>query len=230
MDPDWTDFINSDTFSQIVVSESAATCILNSFANSEIGQVQLNKGLLNEMFGKHDLEWTSSSLVEQLPMFNQTLGEDVPLKLTLHFKDITVLFGQFDSDIILEYTACMSWKRDLLGSTEFLYDELKMITSLDLAMDEDISYIHILNHKLDLDTEFGQRSQPIRNTLDLTDDEYREFIRTFGFMNNWLKKWMNEEYLDGGVPNAYNIEEFKTYAKFQTGSMHFMLEVEANAE
>ena len=155
MEPDWTDFINSDTFSQIVVSESAATCILNSFANSEIGQVQLNKGLLNEMFGKHNLEWTSSSLVEQLPMFNQTLGEDVPLKLTLHFKDITVLFGQFDSDIILEYTACMSWKRDLLGSTEFLYDELKMITSLDLAMDEDISYIHILNHKLDLDTEFG---------------------------------------------------------------------------
>jgi len=49
-------------------------------------------------------------------------------------------------------------------------------------------------------------------------------------MNNWLKKWMNEEYLEGGVPNAYNIEEFKTYAKFQTGSMHFMLEVEANAE
>jgi hypothetical protein len=64
LDPDWTDFLNSDTFSQIVISESAATCILNSFANSEIGQVQLNKPLLNEMFGMQHLEWTSSSLIE----------------------------------------------------------------------------------------------------------------------------------------------------------------------
>lgn len=138
----------------------------------------------------------------------------MPLKLTLHFKDIKVLFGQFDSDIILEYTACMSWKRDLLGSKEFMYDELRMITSLDLMMEDDIVYMHILNHKLDLETEFGQRSQPLRNTLDLTDEDYREFIRSFGFMNNWLKKWMNDEYLKGGVYPPYNIEEFKTIAKF----------------
>jgi hypothetical protein len=29
LEPDWTDFINSDTFSQIVISESAATCMAN---------------------------------------------------------------------------------------------------------------------------------------------------------------------------------------------------------
>ena len=39
LDPDWTEFINSDTYSQIVVSESAATCMLNTFAGSSIGQV-----------------------------------------------------------------------------------------------------------------------------------------------------------------------------------------------
>ena len=29
LEPDWTEFINSDTFSQIVISESAATCMIN---------------------------------------------------------------------------------------------------------------------------------------------------------------------------------------------------------
>ena len=133
------------------------------------------------------------------------------MKLTIHKKDINILFGQYDTDIILEYTACMSWKTDLLGSKEFMYDELKMITSMDMRMEDDRMYFHVLNHKIDHETEgFGERTQPIRTTLDLTDEEYKEFIRDFGYMNNFIKKWMNEEYLPDGIAAPYNVEEFKT--------------------
>ena len=39
LDPDYLSFTNSETFSQFVISESAATCMMNSFASSKIGQL-----------------------------------------------------------------------------------------------------------------------------------------------------------------------------------------------
>jgi hypothetical protein len=182
------------------------------------------------MFLKEHLEWNTTFLAPQLPLFQEKLGEDVPLKLKLHWKDIKVLFGQYDSDIILEYTACMSWKMDLLGSREFLYDEMPMITSMDVKMENDRAYIYLLTHKHDVDKQFGARSEPLRTTLDMTDNEYSEYLRTFGFMNNYLKKWLNEEYFKGGIATPYNVEEFMTTLKFKEESMHIMLEVEENAE
>jgi hypothetical protein len=182
---------------------------------------------MNEMFGMKHLEFDTSSINGSLPLFEELLGENVPLKLTLHWKDITVLFGQYDTDIIIEYTVCMGWKTDLLGSRTFLFDELKMITSLDLQMVDDQVYINILNHKLDTSSDL-QRTEPLISTFE--DLDYQEFLRQFGFANNWVKKWMNEEYLSGGVSAPYNLEEFKTITKFQEGSMHFFLEVEQGAE
>lgn len=148
----------------------------------------------------------------------------------MHMKDITVLFGQYDSDIILEYTACMSLKMDLLGSREFLYDELKMITSMDMKMSDDYMFIHMLNHKHDVDTTYGEKSQPIRTTLDITDYEYKEFMKTLGYSNNYLKKWLNDSYFFGGIATPYNVEEFLTTVQFKEKTMHVMLEVEENAE
>ena len=119
----------------------------------------------------------------------------------------------------------MGWKADLLGSRIFLFDELRMITTLDLKMENDQINIEILNHKLDLSSEL-QRNEPLITTFEEEEFDYNEFLRQFGFMNNWLKKWMNEEYLKGGVSPPYNLKEFKTVTKFQEGSMHFLLEVE----
>jgi hypothetical protein len=87
----------------------------------------------------------------------------------------------------------MSWKMDLLGSKEFLYDEVKMISSLDMKIKDDLMFIHLLNHKLNVDSKFGVKSSPIRNTLDITENEYREFLSTFGFSMNFMKKWLNDE-------------------------------------
>ena len=175
------------------------------------------------------LEFNTSSIASQLPIFEELVGENVPLKLTLHWKDISVLFGQYDTDIILEYTVCMGWKADLLGSRIFLFDELRMITTLDLKMENDQINIEILNHKLDLSSEL-QRNEPLITTFEEEEFDYNEFLRQFGFMNNWLKKWKNEEYLKGGVSPPYNLKEFKTVTKFQEGSMHFLLEVEQGAD
>lgn len=125
-------------------------------------------------------------------------------------KDVKVLLGQFDTDMIFEYTLCMSWFG--IGSghkhTELMYDELKMISSMDMTSEHDIMYIKLLNHKLDIDSKFGQRSQPIMNNMDLTENEYREFLSTYGFTMNYLKKWLNDVYLRDGIFFPYNVSEF----------------------
>ena len=102
--------------------------------------------------GKHDLDMSTTWLEPHIPMLAEKLGADVPLKLTMHMKDMKVLFGQYDTDIIIEYTACMSMKMDLIGSREFIYDELRMISSMDMKMSDDFMFIHLLNHKHDIDT------------------------------------------------------------------------------
>lgn len=139
-------------------------------------------------------------------------------------KDTSVLFGQFDTDMILEYTICMSWF-DRNG-THLMYDELNMISSMNVEAEHDIVYIKLLNHKLDIDSKFGQRSQPVMNNMDMSENDYREFLSTFGFTMNYLKKWLNDVYFREGLFFPYNISEFDTRLSFKEKSMHIMLEVE----
>ena len=47
MEPDYMDFINSATFSQLVVSESAASCFMNSWARSHVGKFNLDEDKIN---------------------------------------------------------------------------------------------------------------------------------------------------------------------------------------
>lgn len=42
-------FSNEETFSQWVISESAATCMANSLARSKIGHVHLNKEKIGKL-------------------------------------------------------------------------------------------------------------------------------------------------------------------------------------
>jgi hypothetical protein len=129
--------------------------------------------------------------------------------------------------MIVEYTLCMEW---LDSKKELMYDEVKMISSMDMTAENDILYIKLLNHKLDIDSKFGQRSQPIRNSMDLTENEYREFLSTFGFTMNYIKKWLNDVYFRDGVLFPYNMSEFNTRVSFKEKSMHIMLEVEEGAD
>ena len=143
-------------------------------------------------------------------------------------KDVNVLFGQYDTDMILEFTACMQFSD--FGNKELMYDEVKMILSMNIEADDDILFIKILNLKHDIDSRFGQRSKPIRDGMSLTENEYREFLSTYGFAMNFIKKWMNDVYLRNGIFFPYGMEEFYTSVYFQEQSMHVMLEVEDEAE
>lgn len=62
LEPEKMAFMNSKTASQLVISESAATCIANSMANSGIGRTFLDKERINKMFQTYDLEFDTTSL------------------------------------------------------------------------------------------------------------------------------------------------------------------------
>lgn len=65
--------------------------------------------------------------------------------------------------------------------------------------------------------------------MNMTETEYRDFLSTFTFTLNYLKKWINESVLKRGVRFPYNTSEFNSNLQFQEKSMHFMIEVEDGA-
>ena len=80
MEADPLNFINSSVFSQLVVSESAATCIANQMARSQIGRVYLTEDKINKMLGKRNLKLTTTSMNQHLTIFEKRLGKNRPLK------------------------------------------------------------------------------------------------------------------------------------------------------
>jgi hypothetical protein len=92
------------------------------------------------------------------------MGAKKPLHLDLSFKDITVLYGQYDTNIIMEYTVCLDFKPDDPGSYKsgkasdeghgnaetVFYDELHLISTIELDVKNDLMNIKILQHKLDM--------------------------------------------------------------------------------
>lgn len=158
----------------------------------------------------------------------------------MNFKDIKVLFGNFDTDLIFEYTMVMNWLPDdkhaedpgskaTKGNKETIfYDEFKMVTTATLEVVDDIGYLNILNHKLDLNNKFAQTTSPEKNTIDVTENEYREFLQSLGFTLNEMKKWLNDVILLDGIKFPYKLDEIKSEIKFQQGSMHWFMELEDN--
>jgi len=238
-------FMSHETASQWVISEEAATCMANAFAESEIGTIRLTGEKLSKMFQgftrkQLNIPFTSTSLKQHIPMFYEKLGRDYKLRLDLSFKDLKVVFGQFDTDLIFEYTMCMNWLPDDAGASDqgprgeqgsletIFYDEFRMVTTAMLEVTEDVGYLNVLNHKLDLNNKFAQTVAPVKNTMQVTENEYREFLQSLGFTLNEMKKWMNDVILLDGVKFPYAIDELKTEVKFQEGSMHVFIEVEKN--
>jgi hypothetical protein len=159
-------------------------------------------------------------------LFYEKLGKNYKLRLDLSFKDIKVIYGQYDTDLIFEYTMVMDWKPDDAaagrshkqgekgGIETVFYDEFKMVTTAMLDVQEDIGYLNVLNHKLDLNNKFAQTEAPEKNTMKVTENEYREFLQSLGFTLNEMKKWMNDVILLDGIKFPYAIDEIKTEVKF----------------
>lgn len=72
------------------------------------------------------------------------------MKIEVSYKEFSVMYGKFDTDIIFEYVACVGFfMNSELSKEEVLYDEIPMILSLDMTMADDVAYMHVLNLKHD---------------------------------------------------------------------------------
>lgn len=151
------DFIQSDTFSQIVMSESVATCWANNLAKSKLGKLNIDTPRLNKLFGKTDLKWDTTTLAEHIPLFEEHYGADSEMELNVHFTNLNVIFGQYDSDIIIEGEAIM----EIInlgggiskGLMTLMKDKQSFIATMDLQTKDDIMYFDLLNVRLDVDYE-----------------------------------------------------------------------------
>jgi hypothetical protein len=90
--------------SQWVITESAASCLANNMASSPIGTINLNQDQANALFNVKDIKLDTSSLAAHIPLFSQKIGPNKPLKATVYPHHVSVTYGQFDCDIILDYS------------------------------------------------------------------------------------------------------------------------------
>jgi len=170
-----------------VISESAATCIANSVARSNIGHIHLVDQTVADLWNEPYLKFNTSSLGYHFPILEEKLGPNRPLYSHVFFKDIDILFGSFDTDVIISYTACYKLQlihgdSDLVfDGQEVIYDEVRMVTSAKAYAENDKIFITLLKHKMIIDSQYGQSTQPLRNGMNLTENEYRDFISSFGF-------------------------------------------------
>jgi hypothetical protein len=93
LSPDPMSFSNSDTFSQLVITESAFSCMLDSFAQSPLGRLYLNAHSMNQLFGTNNIKFDSSFIAPQIPLFEEKLGENVTLSMNMHMKEPKVILG-----------------------------------------------------------------------------------------------------------------------------------------
>jgi len=53
--------------------------------------------------------------------------------MDIYLRDIKILFGEFDSDVQMEYKMHISFALDLPNTKELLYDEIRMITNANVT-------------------------------------------------------------------------------------------------
>ena len=214
--------------SQVVVTQEAASCMANQWANSQIGKVFLNTQTFNELFGTN-IELTTTLLKEelQLGIFEDLLGKDKKLKMLVGFKDIEVEFGpDEDVNVILKYTATFSLALDLLGTKEVVYDEIRMYSAANVQAQNDDLHIQLLEHKLDVGSELAQKTRPHRTSMDITENDYIEFLQDFSFANDYVMKWLNDViFRNNKVSFPYTMEEFETNLVFGDKQVHIMIAI-----
>jgi len=172
----------------------------------------------------------TTSLGRHIKVFEEKVGSNKPLKFDIHFKDIDVKFGRYDVDAVAEYTMCFSVTMDLLGARELMYDCIVMSTAVNIKTENQIMHMDIIEHKVNLNMDGANREAPKRNSMNMTVNEYREFLEDFSFTASEFKKWLNDVVLRGDrVLFPYTMDEFETSVKFEDQKMHLMFGVEDQA-
>ena len=126
----------------------------------------------------------------------------------------------------MDYILKFSIMSDDTKSTELLYDEVRFTTAANIKTENDIVHIDVLTNKINIENKFGGRQLPIRNGMNMSKNEYREFISTLGFSARYWKDWINQSVFKGGVWFPYKPDEFLTDLKFQEKSAHLFFELE----
>ena len=125
---------------------------------------------------------------------------------------------------------CFRIKLDEAGSKELMYDCLHLTSAALVRTDDQIMHIELIEHKLNLDNAGANREAPKRNNMDMTSNDYREFLEDFSFTVSEFKKWLNMVIFRGNrVKFPYKMEEFKTSVRFEDQKMHVMIGVEDKA-
>lgn len=69
------------------------------------------------------------------------------------FKDVDVEFGSQDANVTMAYTLGLDLSTSGTNFTgSVLYDELRMISTMDVRADDDIVFITLKENKLDVDS------------------------------------------------------------------------------
>jgi hypothetical protein len=95
--------------SQLVFTDSAFQCAVNSLAKSPIGNFNFNEDRLNTFFGINYFKFDTTSFAQHMPIFEKKLGKNKPLKMLIKFSHFETKFGKFDSDCLFDYTMGISW-------------------------------------------------------------------------------------------------------------------------
>lgn len=142
LDPDHLTFQDFETnYSQLVISESAATCLMQNFAESPIGHLELNTNKINQLFERTDIRLDSTGLNKLMPVFEDKLGANQPLIFKLGMTKPKVYFKKAEADIALEYTikfeayhipAHTEGRLDM-SNPLLIEDELKAITTMNVV-------------------------------------------------------------------------------------------------
>lgn len=69
----------------------------------------------------------------------------------------------------------------------------------------------------------------MRNSFDMTSEEYKELIGQTQFYFNFIRRYFNDVALVDGVPFPYSTKEFFTSIDFAENAMYFIFEVEQTA-
>jgi len=100
---------------------------------------------------RRQMRLDTDSIAEHLPIFKEKLlhGQKKDLRIILGWDNINLLFGQLDTDVVIEYTLAIQFLVDGPGGQELLYDKIRMITSGNVETKNDKIKVEIVNMKPD---------------------------------------------------------------------------------
>ena len=156
------------------------------------------------------------------------LGPNKPLHVNLTFRDFRIAFGKMDANILLNYTMGMHVAVDGIGHEGVVFiDEFPILTTANVILDDDVAYISMLEHRLNIDPLHAHPDQPSYwYKGEIPSDDYREFVSSFGFYLNYLRKYLNQVYFKNGLQLPFDSKEIYTSVAFTDMAMHVFLDLE----